>query len=338
VTKHSDGDTPDILTGGSAEEPAKNATEDARHNFYLVRQYMSHLSDAEFEQRGADIFVNVHMQTPNNCLVNAPPRGWIDLWGDVRDEAYRRFSPEEIKQSSQRLRAGLSKFKTVYYDKDSLAALYERAASSNGFIVKYGERKYLEPAYRSGQITIFPASKYNDPSLNCAIKDDELNLAMQPNPQEIKLEVFDKTGRPKGTVKPINNLITSSSQTNYYVLCMSNWLSLALFAAFGTDCCLLITKPETFIRRLLEGLNSQLPSPAWGYDGVDVKYVDPLNIRVTQFSVPKAKHFRFAYQQEFRVIWGPNEPIADFTWRPVELRLGSLEDCCTLFCTEGTVS
>jgi hypothetical protein len=59
-----------------------------------------------------------------------------------------------------------------------------------------------------------------------------------------------------------------------------------------------------------------------------VKYIDPLNAAVRQFHVLIAKHFHFAHQQEWRIIWVPVQEARELLY--VDLELGSMDDCCTL--------
>jgi hypothetical protein len=101
-----------------------------------------------------------------------------------------------------------------------------------------------------------------------------------------------------------------------------------LFADFDADACIVIRDPKTYVGRILDGLRVRLPHPKWGGDIFEVKYVDPLNTSVRQFHVPTAKHFRYAYQREWRIIWVPAQDVRDLPH--IDLELGSMEDCCTL--------
>jgi hypothetical protein len=68
--------------------------------------------------------------------------------------------------------------------------------------------------------------------------------------------------------------------------------------------------------------------PAWGGDIEEVKYIDPLNAAVRHLHVLIAKHFHFAHQQEWRIIWVPVQDARELLY--IDLELGSMEDCCTL--------
>jgi hypothetical protein len=47
------------------------------------------------------------------------------------------------------------------------------------YILKYSQAKYLTETIEKGIIRISPASTYDDPSLNYAIRDDELSFSLQ---------------------------------------------------------------------------------------------------------------------------------------------------------------
>ena len=49
------------------------------------------------------------------------------------------------------------------------------AEPSEPFLVKYGERRFLEPMLREGKIRISPAGFYNDTGHNAAMRDDEIS-------------------------------------------------------------------------------------------------------------------------------------------------------------------
>jgi hypothetical protein len=47
-----------------------------------------------------------------------------------------------------------------------------------------------------------------------------------------------------------------------------------------------------------------------------------------KIAIPFSKHFRYAYQDEFRFVWRPSERAE--TLRHVDLNIGSLEDIAEL--------
>lgn len=297
---------------------------------YRSRRYLEHLTDNHLRRRAADVFSNLLVLTHEGKLGMLPvgPEGrtWMVLWTHVLDEQLLRGR-------------GIDGFADLLRDEipDPSHSLALRAAGlvrglavpSNPYLVKYGKLKYLNPAFASGKMLISPASRYDDPSLNHAIRDAELELIFQPPPSEIKMEGFDrKTGQSKGSIEPIDGIVTAKVRTNYYVYCMSTMLAPRLFLDFNADACLLITKPDIFLSRLIAGVEAV--RPGWLGLGAPVSYIDPVNPPVPFWrnSIYGSKQFRYAYQKEFRAVWLPPEPVEHLD--PVELELGSLEDCCDL--------
>lgn len=309
--------------------------EEARQIAYQVRRYMDHLSDEDLEQRAKDICFNLAIGARADVLANPPPMGWEQLWRDVVDEAKRRFGDVDGRWWAKQIDGEcFAKWQArPHLPKDQAASLMQRAGTAGGFFVRYSKRAYLEQLVSRGYVEVRPASSYDDPSLNEAIRDDELRLAIQPNPAEIKIEVFDsRTGEAKGSFAPIGSRVTSVAGSNYYVYCMSGVLAPHLFHDFDADACVLIRDPKVFVERLLDGLNSWLPHPSWGGDLETVKYVDPLNTGIRQFKVYSAKHYRFAYQREFRIVWYPALTTPLMKLGTIRLELGSMRDCCELLC------
>jgi len=255
--------------------------EETRSIAYQVMRYMEHLNDAAFEQRLCDIFLNLKLGTPPRVMINTLPMGWEFLWRDAVDEAYRRFGESAARQFLERVQTGCAAARQSHprLSGDDVAAFIRRAdVNGQSFLVRYSTRERLEALVAHGRLRIFPASRYDDPSLNPAIRDKELELAIQPH--GLKAEVLDRTGKPKGSIQVIDNLLTSVSTTNYYVHCLSGFLSPDLFPDFNADACIVIRDPGLYARRILDGLHARLPHPQWGGSLFEVKYVDPLNTYV----------------------------------------------------------
>jgi hypothetical protein len=238
---------------------------------YQVLRYMDHLSDSTFAQRACDIYLNAQLGTPPHIMVNPPPMGCEYLWRDVVDEAHRRFgdsAAERFVDHVQRSCAAAwqSRPRLIPALSDNQLADFIRRADVAGksFLIRYSKRERLEALVTYGRLRIFPATRYDDPSLNPFIRDKELELTIQPH--GLTAEVFSRTNEPKGSIRVIDNQLTSVSPTNYYVHCLSGLLSPDLFADFDADACVVIWDPKLYVRRILDGLHAQLPYPAWGGD------------------------------------------------------------------------
>jgi hypothetical protein len=307
--------------------------EESRAIGYQVLPYMEHLADAEFAQRVCDIYLNAQLDTPPEVMVKLPPMGWKHLWRDAVDEAYRRFDKSVAQQFLKHVRTSCAaawhsrKRMTPVLSDDQVATFFRRAhVNGQSFLVRYSTRERLEALVARGQLRIFPATRYDDPSLNPAIRDNELEVTIQPH--GLTADVFDTNGKPKGSIRIKDNRLATVSPTNYYVHCVSRFSSLELFPDFNANACVVIRDPKLYASRILDGLHARLPYPTWGGDVEQVKYVDPLNAATRQLQIPINKHFRFAYQQEWRIIWVPVQDAHGLQY--IDLELGSMEDCCTL--------
>lgn len=298
---------------------------------YHLRRYMEHLNNSELEQRAKDVKLNMLLLTEETKIgllpVNAEGQYWMTLWTHVLEEFSLRFGPYPAGFNNNFMHD-----LKVPDPHDPLAAKAAEVVKTHNltagsYLTKYGEYQFLYPALKNGAIRISPATSYDDSSLNHAIRDKELELYIQPHPKEVKLQVFDsKTNLPKGELKPLNNIITTKSQTNYYVYCLSSMFTPRLFLDFEADACLIILKPEEFIERSLVAFNKQFAD--WAGISKKVFYIDPLNVTLNDIDIFTCKHFRFAYQKEYRLIWLPPKPLMNLGF--VDIGIGNLEESCFL--------
>ena len=117
----------------------------------------------------------------------------------------------------------------------------------------------------------------------------------------------------------------STLKTNYFVYCMTTTASPRLFHDFGYDACVVITKGREFIERLVAAVEQA--KPGYSHSRARVKYADP-HFDFGRMPIALTKHFRFAYQREFRMVWVPPAPLMDL--EPFLVKVGSLKDCARL--------
>jgi hypothetical protein len=305
---------------------------------YRARRYMEHLTDDELQQRAKDVFLNMLVIT-QEAKIGLPPISpestcWMEVWTHVLEEFVVRFGPYPAGFGTGFMKTVAIPVPSNPLAERAAAAVSARAAPQGAYLVKYGKLKHLKPAYELGRLRIAPASAYSDPSLNPAIRDEELEVEIQPPPSEIRLTVIDpKSGKSKGSISPLGNKIKKVSRTNYYVSCFSSLFTPRLFLDFDdADACLLITRPREFIEAVFAEFERKLPA----FTGLDkpVRYIDPLNTSLRDLDVFFCKHFRYAYQKEFRIVWLPKKLCSDLD--PVFLELGKLSDYAELISLAGT--
>lgn len=197
------------------------------------------------------------------------------------------------------------------------------------YLVKLGRRKHMESLYERGAMRIAAASSYADPSLNAAVRDDELSISVVALKDELTGQLVDKTtGVRAGRLElRADATITRTSTTNYYAYCMAHKLDIRLFGDFGYDACVLITDPATFASRLQANMQERLVG--WTTWHQAVSYIDPYRHRGEVPVVYAAKHFKFWYQKEYRFVWLP--PLGyQGAFEAINTEIGSLESCAQL--------
>lgn len=298
---------------------------------YREKRYMSHLDDDELRQRAKDVCLNILVLTDQTKIGLLPIANtddyWIELWTQVLEEFKIRFGPYPAGFTNGFIKDVAIPDPSSPLASKAAAAIQQHLLSGH-YLVKYGKNRHLGDTLKSGALRISPASFYKDPSLNPAVRDDELQLSVQPHPSQCRIKaVSHKTGQPIFAPEHVRKFTyTEKSRTDYYVYCLSSNLAPRLFLDFDADACVVITHPHSFLNRLLAAFKNLFPN--WLSNAIPVKYIDPLNTPAGSFDVFSYKHFRYAYQKEFRVIWLPPSPINNL--QHVYLELGNLQDCCQL--------
>ncbi|WP_459991228.1 hypothetical protein [Methylosoma difficile] len=301
---------------------------------YRTRRYLEHLNEDELVKRFKDLLANITALTEADDMfkiglqpITEGGGYWAELGTHILEECvlreYEYPAPFAYKLSDSQIPKhkwpGLQKAQQAF----KLMNLKE-----GSFLVKFGKYEYLRPTLDTGLVRIMPASYYDDPSLNSAIRDSELEVSIFGLPSETKIEaICGKTGESKVLIEPIGNIkYTRQSSTNYYAYCLASAYSPRLFGDFEADCCLIIKNPCQFVELLM--LEFYKKYPDFSASSESVHYFDPLNAKSANLDVFFSKHFRYSYQKEYRIIWLP--PKAIMALEPVFLELGSLSSFCEI--------
>jgi hypothetical protein len=298
---------------------------------YRRNRFMAHLSDDQLAQRVEDILANefiINFEGLVSLDLNATSLYWFARFQEVITEMALRHGPypsgwHQGFINRNRLPGSLNPLQL-----EKRLQLKPKNPPPQSFIVKYGKIKHIEDAYNMGLIRVAPASSYNDPSLNAAVKDDELTARIDFDPTFSGM--YENSDFSKETNKRIRLLMQQKSRTDYYVYCTAEELSTRLLLDFEADVALIIHDPNTFLNRLDQAMRKQLHD--WSPILKRVKYYDPLQITPTEINVLTSKHFRYAYQKEIRVAWLPPRPIQML--EPISLDIGCLSDIAELLYPE----
>lgn len=205
------------------------------------------------------------------------------------------------------------------------ATLQFDSLKDSGCLLRFGKKEHIREAHERGRFRIAPASSYNDPSLNAAIRDDELELEVYRR-SHLHGKLLDKHGRALTPRGPVHGWRKERIKiaTNYLVLCLGLAPSLRMFPDFEADAVLVIKKPSLFVRKLGEAVRASLGT-RWTWFSSPIAYIDPLRPPGNGIDLVRCKHFRYAYQKEYRICWVP----PSVTWQLNELfvEVGSLMDC-----------
>jgi len=246
-------------------------------------------------------------------------QAFVDTYEELKTRGWKSSDlPQDFLSSME---AGIPK-PTYPNPAPGVLPYSKRRVQAPGRLFKYGQEKYLGQLVSHGILRICHASKYNDPSLNSAIKDNELEFTLLPKPGDVKVETLEG--------EPIDMQVigfTIRHPVDYYVSCFSRRFAPRLFGDFGADCCVVIYDPKAFLEELCTRLAEKIPMRE--IRGYRVHYLDPHNPQGKGMPIiPFTKHIRFTYQAEFRIAAHPWETSPTLEEIDLELRLPT--DCLEL--------
>ena len=290
---------------------------------YLSERYLEHSSLEELDQRFKDILRN--MLTFSSAGIPA-----YDFSSSVRGLTERATHVElelelRLATSTAIALASPEIFSPEYPKvKKAIRAWGERSLPTSPYFVKYGKLADLKKLRDEGEIRLRPASDYSDPSLNLAIRDEELETVVGL-PLGTRLKMQCDNGEYQEL--PIAGRIFSrkKSETDFYIYCTAAKYDHRLFDDFDSDACLLVHEPKGFVRKIVEACKQSHSD--WLFAEKMVCYYDPLRLdRIDDISL--SKHFRFWYQREYRIVLKPKDPVKKLV--SIKLRLGKVSDLCEL--------
>lgn len=271
---------------------------------YRGSRYMKQLDNEKLDQRFFDVFNNYWDVTPKGLFgitgfenLTRPSLYWLEAVTHLGEEY--RLRELGYPNPEQKL---MSLFATEGYDYVRAARAIEGISTKPPFLVRYGTRQHITAMFERGAIRVAPASSYNDPSLDVARRDNELHVHWN--------------GQQNKTI------------SDYLVYCVTFALKPRLFGDFSeTDAALVIRDPARFFDKVDKAMSSALDFEWEGVVGA-VKYIDPLRKPPENAERGFWKHFKYAYQLEWRFTWVPKD--SRHVLQPVFLEMGSLADISEL--------
>jgi hypothetical protein len=290
---------------------------------YARNRYLAHLSDAQLGKRIEHVVANVHI-VDDFARVSLDPanpsnRYWFSRLQEIITEMHLRHGP--YPNGWQRGLIDFHRMPGSLHMSQLDRRLRLKSWPHDGpILVKYTRLEFAKAAIAKGSLRIAPASDYADDSLSPAVRDHELTAETDFNPY------FSGIGHDPDLDRMIlpnpRRLIRHEIGTDYYVHCLAQSVSTRLLLDFEAEAAVVIREPGEFLRRLDRVVRARLPG--WRSLCEQVEYYDPLQVTPAEVELPIWKHFKYAYQKEFRVAWTP--PHVQPKLQPLYLEIGSLED------------
>lgn len=300
-----------------------------RHEYwrqqYRNDRYMQFLSHDELEDRVKDIFSNLTILSGNGQIslpsISEEGEFWMILFTHALEEFSIRFGayPNGFRNG---FLSDASIVKPTFPDEPKAKKEIEKIGGIKpNQLYKFGKHEWLNDAFKFGRIRIAPATFYKDPSLNKAIQDDELSFDIHP--RNSNLIIQNKAGEKIPIFGKV--IYQLKSETNYYVHCFAAKYTFREFDDFEGDVCIIIREPIEFIQKLMTAVQNKYPE----FNGFSsgVRYIDPLNCKPEDVDIFFSKHFKYAYQNEYRAIWLPPKPMMKLDEFNIEIgSMGSYAD------------
>jgi len=294
---------------------------------YDSHRYARHLSQIELNRRIRDIFCNL-LRVNGEAKIDIGPitpekEIWLEKWTHVLEEMQLRHGPFPAGFTREILHS--EPFPDLASDLAGKAAstLTATGLKQGEVFIKFGKREYMERLHRAGSLRIQPASYFAQTEHNGAVRDDELTINMSVvlsrtdvlklvrNPQDVPLDAPDQRVE-----------VGFRALGDYWLYCLTNSVEPRLFVDFSADSCVIIRDRNRFAQMLRKAMLARIPGAVM--QEASATYVDPLLPTTSNIVVPFMKHFRYAYQDEYRFCWLPSPPTAKLAHLDVEI--GSLRD------------
>lgn len=292
---------------------------------YRQRRYCKHLSRLELNRRIRDIVLNVLTLTNEAKIgLRALETGGAELiekWTHVLEEMVLRYGPypsgfdRDILQSEP-----FPDFVSELASKAAQAMARLSLKPGDAF-VRFGSPEVMRMLHADGRLRIQPATSFQAPNYNGAVRDDELTigislnldrdgiLAVVSNPDDVPPDAPDQRVD-----------IALRHATDFWLYCVTTSIQPRLFVDFDATACVIIKDRDEFRRRIREAASAAILNSEFR-EGEAVYFDSLLPGKSVPF-VPFTKPFGYLYQSEYRFCWLPSKVVAQVT--PIDIELGSL--------------
>jgi len=286
---------------------------------YRAYRYLEFATPEDLRQRMIDLSENVYIVDRRGRLsMKSDIPEWLRLITHIQEEIGIRSIGLQVP------------FVPPYRKVGRAAELWDPLNLRYGsYLLKFGKREHVHSLFTKGLIRLAPAETYNDPKLSYAIADDERrfiqesiggSIGIPPN-GDLRIPQEKWINAPiLGTLKTIQNYTGQA-----YMACFARRYDYRLFEDFEYDACMVIRDPLRFLKKMKDVAESLPPGFQFYFD--NVQYRDPFQPKRDN-DVLYTKHFKYAYQDEFRVTWDRAPVDGELPLQPIFLELGPLTEYC----------
>lgn len=285
------------------EDPSHRLTRsDAMYLQYYKQPYLKTFSEAQFLSRWADVWDNLLVITPE-LKIGAPDMTkstrWMECFCDLLSESQFRggistdASESKMLQSFRdRTQSEMKHIPTDMWEKD--------------YVFKFGKQKWINQSFDDEKIRFMRSGRYSATDMNRAQQDDENEFLFSVMPMFLKeldgitgFSAFDQINLDDGLIVRIRN------SKEFLVWCASNKYNPAIPYAFDYDTVLVVKDRKRFRKSI--GKQIRKINPQWRSREGRVSYKDPYLQLDVAIDPSFTKHFRFSYQNEYRIVVNSDE-------------------------------
>lgn len=160
---------------------------------------MQHLTEIDLQLRAKDVFNNLFILNKEAKLGLRPvcpeAEGWMVRWTDILEEYVIRHGTFSARFMSDLVKDCRIPDPCGYLASRAANAIKTTFLPKGEYLFKYGKAKDLKEAIEDNILKISPATSYADSSLNPAIRDEELDISINPMPSKVKIGVYNSNTR-----------------------------------------------------------------------------------------------------------------------------------------------
>lgn len=311
-------------------QPGQLRRHETWRHAYLARPYLMGAPDHRVAERFHHIFMNVMEVGPDGRLQPVSlyeTTEFIEVFTHLLEEYGTRTGGQPPNELISSARQPIAR----YFENGPPIAVRmfkNYKIPESPILVKYGQRRFLEPMLERGEIRLANAASYNDEKLLASVRDDETSRTFfLPTYDDRLAGRYSIVHRGQTIRFGDDDIILPFIFNDYYLFSLCEHIHYRMPTDFESDAALIIRNPELFKQRLISTLLSQ--HPEWTPLEGPVTYYDPYR-DYSKFSVPQmAKHFGYAYQKEFRIAFQPPAGTTE-KLAPIFLSIGSMHDYADL--------